>query len=90
MICHLLSINEEGRKKTWEVGSLMTMEELQPKKQELGAKRNAIKEVTKETPSKSNITNKKPYKSCLDSQEKKLKGLWKTIYYIHITYIERL
>lgn len=34
--------------------------------------------------------NKKPYKSCLDSQEMKLKGLWKTIYYIHITYIERL
>jgi hypothetical protein len=34
--------------------------------------------------------NKKPYKSCLDSQEKKLKGLRKTIYYVHITYIERL
>jgi hypothetical protein len=44
---------KKGEKKTWEVGSLMTMEELQPKKQELGAKRNAIKEITKETPSKS-------------------------------------
>ncbi len=53
MICHLLSINEKGGEKTWEVGSLMTMEELQPK-----------------------------------TQEKKLKGLWKTIYYIHITYID--
>jgi hypothetical protein len=40
MICHLLSINGKGGKKRWEVGSLMTMEELQPKKQELGAKRN--------------------------------------------------
>ncbi len=30
------------------------MEELQPKKQELGAKRNAIKEIKKESPSKSN------------------------------------
>jgi hypothetical protein len=35
----------------------MTMEELQPKKKELGAKRSAIKEITKESPSKSN--NKK-------------------------------
>ncbi len=59
MICHLLSISEKGGEKTWEVGSLMTMEELQPKKQKLGAKRNAIKEITKETPSKSNTTNKK-------------------------------
>jgi hypothetical protein len=54
MICHLLSINGKGGKKRWEVGSLMTMEELQPMKQELGAKRNAIKEITKESPSKSN------------------------------------
>jgi hypothetical protein len=54
MICHLLSINGKGGKKRWEVGSLMTMEELQPKKQELGAKRNAIKEIKKESPSKSN------------------------------------
>jgi hypothetical protein len=54
MICHLLSINRKGGKKRWEVGSLMTMEELQPKKQELGAKRNAIKEIKKESPSKSN------------------------------------
>jgi hypothetical protein len=54
MICHLLSINGKGGKKRWEVGSLMTTEELQPKKQELGAKRNAIKEITKESQSKSN------------------------------------
>jgi hypothetical protein len=54
MICHLLSINRKGGKKRWEVGSLMIMEELQPKKQELGAKRNAIKEIKKESPSKSN------------------------------------
>ncbi len=55
MICHLLSINGKGGKKRLEVGSLMTMEELQPKKQELRAKRNAIKEITKESPSKFHI-----------------------------------
>lgn len=49
-----------------------------------------LKKSQKKPHQNLNTTIKKPYKSCLDSQEKKLKGLWKTIYYIHITYIERL